>query len=362
MMIRVFAAALLLVPSLTLPHFTFKSGTISADEEGNIVIVVIDSNEKEEGSGWDNSVEPPLLIDPLQIELSSNYTKTRIEDFDRVGCEGDIYRVAVPDGRDAVVTAAGVIQYPVYITGGRNVIVRGVEVRPVIQPGCDVGEAHQVKNTIPNIHPRLPGGKAFRFEQSHHTFVEGVDIDLMGMEADCFVLRNRKLTKEKAIQQREMSIVNTRCTGIEGLDDSPIGDGIHGDFFQNQGRDNMKNFTLENVTFLTSSNGVTLHNWSGDKYRPRLFRMRNVNYGWDDRYSNDDAYEINGLAFTGHGDRGDFENVWLNHNNPRYNYGFFNGERVGAFSSGNVKKQPGIYGGPRSDFAPADRTGVEYEN
>ncbi len=92
--------------------------------------------------------------------------------------------------------------------------------------------------------------------------------------------------------------------------------------------------------------------------------MRRVNYGWDTRYDDDDDYEISGLGFTAHGDQVAFESVYLDH--PRGgNYGFINGERVGAFElPGFIRKVEGLYEGPPSvgDFAPSQLTGLEYES
>ncbi len=317
-------------------------------------------------NNWDNKIQPPKLVNPIEIVLSANSPTTAITDFDRVGCEGLIHQYRLPYDEDVLVTMApgsAALKYPVFIFGGRNLIMRGVEMRTVVQAGCDVGEAHQMRDTANlNIHPRLPGGKVFRLEQSGTTFIEGVDIDLKGQEADCFVMRNpSSMTVAKALTDRHFTIVNTRCTGIEGLDESPIGDGIHGDFWQNQGKDNLASFQVENISFRTSSNGITLHGWNGKK--PKLFSLRNMDYGWDLRYDDDDAHELSGLAYSGHGEVIKFENVYLNH--PRNgNYGFINGERIGAISRNNgyIKKVDGIYEGtpPGGDFATEDETGIEY--
>lgn len=319
-------------------------------------------------SDWDNKVMPPELVNPIEIVLSADYPTVHVDDFDRVGCEGLIHRLNLPYDQDVLVTMApgsAALKYPVFIYGGKNLILRGMEMRPVVQAGCDIGEAHQMRDTAnKNIHPRLPGGKLFRLEQSGTTFVEGVDIDLKGLEADCFVLRNpSSMSISQALTDRHMIFVNTRCTGIEGLDDSPVGDGIHGDFFQNQGKDSFGSFIIENVSFRTSSNGITLHAWNGQANTPRLFSLRNMDYGWDLRYDDDDKYEISGLAYSAHGKTVKFENVYLNH--PKNgNYGFINGERVGAIdrNNGYIKKVDGVYEGtpPGGDYAREDETGIEY--
>ena len=318
-------------------------------------------------SEWPMSVASPSLDDPLEIVLTSTTNTSEVDDFDKVGCDGVLYRVQVPSGRDARVTMdpkMGALRYPVWITGGRNVHVLGLEMRPVVQPGCEIGEAHQVKDpSQPNIHPRLVGNKVLRLQQSGTTFVEGVDIDLDGMEGDCIVLRNpNDMGVEAALEEREVVIVNTRCTGIEGLDKSSIGDGVHGDFLQNQGEDDIGTLIVENVSILTSSNGITLHNWSGSENRPRLLRLRNIDYAWDPRYAADDEHEISGLVFTASAVKAELENVWVD--DPRgLNYGILNKQRIGAiFQSGHIEQHPAFKSGrPAGGFhAPAERTGVEY--
>lgn len=323
-------------------------------------------NTPNTSGNWPMSVVAPVLEDPMLLEITAATTLGTLGDFDQVGCEGNVYKVNIPDNRDARLTAdpsMGPLQYPIWITGGRNVHVLGIELRPIVQDGCDVGEAHQIKNNIPNIHPRLVGAKAFRLQQSGTTFIEGVDIDLAGMEADCFAVRNPdEMSKAAAFKERHIVIVNTRCVGIEGLDDSPIGDGIHGDFFQNQGRDDIASLVVENVTYLTSSNGITLHNWEGDIGRPQLFSLRNMNYGWDLRYSNDDDYEISGLVFTATADSLDLSNVWLDHGEG-LNYGIFNDQRVGSYAQDDyIKQDVNLRSGkpPAGDFAPANKTGIQY--
>lgn len=309
---------------------------------------------------------PPELIDPVLVQIDKNTRTNGVRDFDNVGCEGRIYLINIPDGKDALITAdagLGPIKYPVWITGGRNVHVRGLELRPIVQPGCDVGEAHQMNDERLNIHPRLVSAKAFRLQQSGTTYIEGVDIDLQGMEADCFVSRNPDdMQPAEAFKKRHIVIVNTRCTGIEGLDKSPVGDGIHGDFFQNQGRDDIASLVLENVTYLSSANGITLHNWHQNEGQPALFSMTNVNYGWDERYDDDDLYEISGLAFTGHASKVLLENVWLDHG-KQLNYGILNGQRTGVVAQSNkIIKHAGLKAGKPAtgDFAPANETGLEY--
>ena len=317
------------------------------------------------GSDWVNTIQPPELKNPVIIEISRNSKLSSIGDYDRVGCQGDIYRFTLSADQDALVTMSAdmqAIEYPVWIVGGRNVHLRGLEMRTKVQAGCDVGEANQIGNNIPNIHPRLVGNKAFQLEQAGTTFLEGIDIDLMGQEADCFVSRNQDSMSASQIKaQRNFHIVNSRCIGIEGLNQSAIGDGIHGDFFQNQGEDDIGSLILENVTYRSSSNGITMHRWHDTT--PRQFSLINVDYGWDLRYSADSRFEHQGLPFTAHADDFVFTNVWFN-DGRGLNYGILNGQRLGAFSNsgGGIRKVDGVNAGvpPAGEFAPANRTGLEY--
>ena len=240
--------------------------------------------------------------------------------------------------------------------------LRGLAMRTKIQEGCDVGQANQVRNNIPNIHPRLVGNKAFQLKQAGTTYLEGIDIDLMGLEADCFVSRNPDFMSASAIKaQRNIHIVNSRCIGIEGLTQSAIGDGIHGDFFQNQGEDDVGSLLLENVTYRSSSNGITMHRWHSTT--PRQFSLINVDYGWDLRYSADSRFEHQGLPFTAHADTFEFTNVWFD-DGRGLNYGILNGERLGAFSNrgASIRQVEGLNQGvsPTGEFAPAEHTGREY--
>lgn len=314
---------------------------------------------------WVNTVPEPYLTNPKVIELSDGYPTRLLADYDRVGCEGKYHYINLSSKEDAIIRmkrGSRALKYPVWVTGGRNVHILGIEGRPIVQPGCDVGEGHQVRDVQnKNIHPRMPGNKFFRLQQSGTTYIEGVDIDLKGLEADCFAIRNASgMSNADAIANRKVYIINTRCTGIEGLDESAIGDGIHGDFFQNQGKDDLSELILENITIKSSSNGVTFHKWNSKK--PKLFKIQNFNYAADMRYEGDDRFDgLRGLAFTGHGERTEFSSVWINHIKG-LNYGIVNGQRLGAKAYSNVKKESGFYAGnpPGGDFAKESDTGLQY--
>ena len=307
--------------------------------------------------GWDNTSTPPALQDPITIELHTNSPTAHLVDFDNVGCEGKFHKIEIPSGRDALITMAegsGPLIYPLWISGGRHAHILGLEVRPTVQPGCGVGEAHQINSSIPNIHPRMPGSKVFRVSQSGTTFFEGVNIELNGIESDCFVVRN----SSNDFTSRHLYIVNSRCAGYESLDKTEIGDGIHGDFVQNQG-ENLDSLILENVTIRGSANGITIHAWHGDK--TNLIRMRNLDYAWDERFSYDDNYEKFGAAFFVSTHIAEFENTWIN-DGRGYNFGFIDNERFGPTSDWGATITEGLFEGlpPFGEFAPAKTTGLNY--
>ena len=160
--------------------------------------------------------EPPGLTDPTLFELSSTFPTTVL--FNPVdGCQGIVHSINLQPGEDALISApadSAPLQYPLYISGGRNVQVEELVFRTIVQPGCDIGEVISPETLTANIHPQLPGGKVMYFDQSGTTFIDGVDIDLAGQQADCFVSRNSSTGGESSVQ-----IVNSQCTGNEGLVD-----------------------------------------------------------------------------------------------------------------------------------------------
>ncbi len=57
--------------------------------------------------------------------------------------------------------------------------LRGLEMRPKVQAGCNIGKASQIASNIPNIHLRPFGNEAFQFKQAGTTYLESVHVDLM---------------------------------------------------------------------------------------------------------------------------------------------------------------------------------------
>ncbi len=284
-------------------------------------------------------------------------------------CDGRLYRIILDDDEDAVVYMSGdkPLPYPMHVSGGRNVRIVGLHFEIETQPGCGIGELpNKPVSRYPNanIHPRFPGAIGIRVQQSGTTFIEGLHIDLKGHEADCIVARNPdSMTDAMARQQRDVIIQNTYCSGVEGLGRSNIGDGVHGDLFQNQGKDIMRRLVFENVSMRTSQEGIVLHG-SDNQRGAKTLILRRFDYTWDPRYAEDDAHEHFGLALSGRSDEDGWslESVFIDDYRDGSDYVVINDNRYGNSPSGQVRPHDGIASGapPGGAFAPPERTGIHY--
>lgn len=315
-------------------------------------------------AAWDVTTSPPALSNPTRIELSAQ-SPTRTLVSWGILCSGSYYRIDLDPNEDAIITMSGdqPLRYPVWVMGGRNVQLVGLEMDMTVQPGCGAGELPNTGSNARSIHPRLPGAMAVRLQNYGTAFVEGLDIDLAGHESDCFVFRNpSEMSNEVASHQRNLVIQNTSCTGIEGLGASSIGDGVHGDLLQNQGDDVMNSLTIENVTVRSSMEGLVLHR-AGSYSGARSLLIRRLDYAVDERFANDDAFEQLGLAFDAFADQWSLDQVYINDPNGN-DYGFVNRQRYGAFATSLLIHHEGILHGPPSGgaFAPADRVGLGYQS
>ena len=190
---------------------------------------------------WDVVTAPPAMANATQIELTAASPTSEMPAWG-ILCSGRYHRVSLAADEDAVIRFGGgePIRYPIWVVGGRNVRIVGLEMELETQPGCGIGQLPNTGSSATNIHPRIPSAMAVRLENYGTSFVEGAAIDLRGHEADCFVVRNpADLSNADARNQRHVVLQNTNCRGIEGLGQSAIGDGVHGDLLQNQGNDVM---------------------------------------------------------------------------------------------------------------------------
>jgi hypothetical protein len=307
-------------------------------------------------------------VNPRIIRVPDDVTPSHLPAWS-IHCDGLIYQVNLADDEDAIVQFSGTepLRYPLKVIGGRNVRIIGMQIELETQAGCDIGDLPNnviAEHPNANVHPRVPGAIALQVRQSHTSFIEGALIDVAGHEADCIVARNPAgLENSQAHLQRDVVIQNTLCTGVEGLGASDVGDGVHGDLFQNQG-EVMRKLVFENVTAESSMEGITLQNWDGFIGAKELI-MRRFSYTWDDRYEFDDLYDYQvGLAFSVNAESWTVDDVWLRHIRPDNsgNYGRINGERYGTFDSSDVQKIDGIYDGlpPEGRFALPENIGQYY--
>ena len=326
---------------------------------------------------WEVTETPPTLENPRIVDVSAVPTKhtagwrrflgEKQQPHNLLLCHGLYRRIDFKEGEDGIVYMSGdePLRYPLHVTGGRNVRIVGLHFELVTQPGCDIGELpNKPVDEHPNasIHPRIPWAIALRVQQSHVTFMEGLHIDVMGHEADCIVSRNPPpMDDAGAKSQRDVIVQNTYCSGVEGLGKSEIGDGIHGDMFQNQGQDIMRRLVFENVTMRTSQEGIVLHG-SGDSAGTKELIVRRYDYSWDSRFVGDDDYEQFGLAFDGWPDMNwTLDDIRIK-DYRKLDYLIVRGQRYGNHSAGNVSPHEAIRSGlPESGaFAPPDKTGVNY--
>lgn len=368
------------------PHFLGKSLGKSLSEG------------PDESPAWNVVVRPPELVDPISITVSqTSFLQVATE---QMGCGGQYHHIKVPPGQDALITmdeGTDHLKYPLWVTGGRHVHISGIEVRPEIQTGCDVGQAFNFRDSSgkednPNLNPRIPGNMVFRLEQSGVTFLEGIDIDLKGIEADCFVIRNHysgeELTSIKDGQpsekpvaldlaQRKFHIVNSRCVGVEGLDagHAPhVGDGVHGDFLQNP-VENLGSFIAENITFRHNSSGINIQGWGGVPLDE--FILRNYSHAPDPEYIDDvreyhrgQNYNQNmGLIFDVSTRSALFSNVYIGGTLKNSSFGRLKIHGVDmerksigpAGQEGIDLNSPNMFMGV-FDFAPEDQTGQGYQS
>jgi hypothetical protein len=328
---------------------------------------------------WNVSETPPEMLDPVLLDVSKVQPEHSAgwkrffgiaRSAHKLNCDGWIYKIGIDANDDAVIytSAQDTLKYPLQITGGKNVRVIGLHFELETQAGCGVGELPNLPiNKYPNanIHPRVPGAIALRLEQSHTTFVEGLHIDVRGHEADCIVIRNLdSMSNRQAQKQRDVIIQNTFCSGVEGLGKSKIGDGVHGDLFQNQGQDVMRRLVFENVSMRTSQEGIVIHA-SRLEALPGTQELviRRYDYTWDRRYVGDDDIEQFGLAVAGSpGPNWIIEDIRIDDYREGGDYINIGGQRYGNSPARNVKPHPEIRSGlpPGGAFAPPDRTGLNY--
>ncbi len=218
---------------------------------------------------WVNRETPPVLDNPDCYKISDLQPAT----WPAFGivCSGMVYAIFEPDNtKDIYIDLEGqMLPYGIIVNGGRNAILTNGGFDLEVQPGCDVGQLPNLplpNHPNSNIHPRMPAGGAIIMAQWGTTWIEGIHGLANGIEMDWIISRNgwhptTSQTAAQALQSHDFHIINSRFEGWEnqGATANPnIGDGIHGDLFQNQGTsDPLRLLSVENVTGLTSGEGIT---------------------------------------------------------------------------------------------------------
>ncbi len=284
---------------------------------------------------FDVSYTPPTLTNPTKIILSKGYQTTQTSSSEVYCGSGKIYELSFADDEDALITFDGgdALPYPVIIRGGRNVILRGLEMVMETQPGQEPGTRNVGGKTNPHAIVPTCRGLGLDTKNAKVHWVEGLHLDMKGHDADGIVLNGRQ--SNTGITQ--VVIQNSLIEGIEG---SEI---LHGDVLQLQ-TGTIKDLIFENITMKQSSEGITISYPvpvpSGiDASKLILVDnvvLRNMDYHVDTRYIADDDEDetIYGHFFAG------FNNmdknppwimvknfsieggIYINHSNPANQYWF----------------------------------------
>jgi len=237
---------------------------------------------------FDVTYTPPTLENPTEIVLTKDSPTGNIVQYGSCGY-GKVYSLSFADDEDALVTFGGneALPYPVHIAGGRNVIIRGLEIVIITQPGNEIGTVTLPDQTYneTNPHPVIPacGGLRLNVKRSATHWVEGLHLDMMGHDADGIIVNsdNTPISSKVVIQ-------NSLVEGIEGSM------GLHGDILQTQSG-HLKDLIFENVTMKQASEGVVL------SFPVDNVEMRNLNYDTDTRFDSDDEWDdiVSGGFFAG---------------------------------------------------------------
>jgi len=340
--------------------------------------VIINNPTPNAGHQWDVTVKPPVLNNPRRIVLPRDIELSPYPADST--CAGQVYHIRLDKDEDVLIEqeSDGPLSYPVRVVGGHNLHIRGLDIKLITQPGCEVGKitAPSGKKNA-NIHPGMPGAMAVRLEQWGHSYVEGALIDVNGHGADCFVVRNpNELSQEQARKQRDVTIQNTLCMGVEGQSD-----GVHGDFLQTQGDDVLRNFVFENITHKTSFAGFVLSD-RGAYNSAVSFTLRRYFHTHDTRFYSNDDLDKKELYSPGSIDADTYvfqdfyiERPPISPKDPDPDtpfvlseYIYVNGERYGppasevTQESGLIAPLEGLFPGtpPGGDFAPTDHVGRNY--
>jgi hypothetical protein len=305
---------------------------------------------------------PPTLSNPTKIVLSRASTTSNVIQYGACG-PGKFYRLSFADDEDALITFDDTkpLPYPVHIFGGKNIIIKGLEIELVTQPGNEVGAITQTSQqySTTNPHPAVPACGGLRLKPSSNTthWVEGLYLDTKGHNADGIIVNGPETPATSKVV-----IQNSLIKGIEGSMD------LHGDILQTQSG-HLGTLIFENVTMRQALEGVVL------SYPVDKVVMRNIDYDTDLRYDSDDEWDdiISGGFFAGADIQTyDLDNIYIKYKNPNTerwfqikDKHFSSPETAGTVVYGvtteahpevHFKQRP-----PQGDFALASQVGKNYQ-
>ncbi len=332
------------------------NGGVTNDE----VTITVNAGEP---NVFDNIVIPPTLDNPTKIVLSNNSATINIAQYGDCGV-GKVYSLNLADDEDALITfdGNGSLPYPVHIHGGKNVIIRGLDIALETQPGNEVGtvtlSSQEYNQTNP--HPVVPACSALRLNVKQHAahWVEGLYLDTKGHDTDGIIIN----ADENSINSKVV-IQNTLIKGIEG------NYSYHGNVLQTQSG-HLADIIFENVTMRQADEGVVL------SFPVDNVEMRNVDYGTDTRFDSDDEWDdlVLGGFFAGtEVSTYSLDNVYIKYKNQANDLGFIIGgkhftspETSGVVVDGiTTESHPNVHFNslpPQGDYVLESQVGKNYSS
>lgn len=312
---------------------------------------------------FDVTVSPPKLVNPIIIDVAKLAPVNSGQEAIHL-CFGKLYDIRIPSGQDAIVTTSERLRYPVIIGGGRHVHMIGLDIELVDQPGCQA--EYEIKKT--------PIGSGLRIAQSHTSYIEGLKMDLKGHLADCIASSNTAdVTDAQALKVRDVVVQNSACRGGRGqFKGHPYGDGLHADFFQNQGRSGsdgrtelinepMNSIIFENISHVTTASGIVIDGQVNSE------RIRNLEFSLDTRYPKYNNV-LNPAWLVGN--KWEIENVYTDFKPPNLMASSIQSSTSGSgkyytfFEAGlSYIFHPEMHRGkPEKTFAPWELLGTSYQS
>jgi hypothetical protein len=222
---------------------------------------------------WSVTVAPPTMTNPTVITLPGNYLTT----LSGPTCSGPGYRVNLPDDTaDYIIKANAVLTHPVFIQGGHNVRVVGLEIN-LANANCS--------GTM-----QVPGSYGMRIDNVGTTYIEGLYLDVAGFVADATVVHNKTggydalskgYTEAQARGDHDIVVQNSVIRGYYTYTSSDE----HADAMQTQGNyEIFRNITWENVSIDSGCEG-TIYLARDGYYLANSITMRNWDYRMDTRWT-----------------------------------------------------------------------------